>query len=105
MTRSKVTPFRSSGRFSRFASAGEQTGVRSALNSGAAISPGKSPSPSLMPQVQSSLNGSASPPVAKRTSMSGACFWKSASRGMSQRIANVGPTPTVSTRALPIAVT
>ena len=49
--------------------------------------------------------GSASPPVAKRTSMSGAAFWKSASRGISQRIANVGPTPTVSTRALPIAVT
>ena len=58
-----------------------------------------------MPQVQSSLNGTVSPPVAKRTSMSGARFWKFASRGINQRIANVGPTPTVSTRALPMAAT
>jgi hypothetical protein len=37
--------------------------------------------------------------------MSGATFWNSASRGISQRIANVGPTPTVSTRAPPMAET
>ena len=51
-----------------------------------------------MPQVQSSLKGTVAPPVANRTSMSGALFWKSASRGISQRVAKVGPTPTVSTR-------
>ena len=58
-----------------------------------------------MPQVQSSLKGAAAPPVAKRTSISGATFWNSAKRGISQRIANVGPTPTVSTRAPPMAET
>ena len=64
-----------------------------------AVSPGQSPSPSVMPQVQSSANGAATPPVVNRTSMSGSTFWKSASRGISQRIAKVGPTPMVSTRS------
>jgi hypothetical protein len=50
-----------------------------------------------MPQVQSSLNGAATPPVVMRTSTSGAILPNSASRGISQRIAKVGPTPTVST--------
>ena len=54
-----------------------------------------------MPQVQSSLNGAAAPPVVMRTSTSGAILPKSARRGISQRIAKVGPTPTVSTRARP----
>ena len=50
-----------------------------------------------MPQVQSSLNGLMAPPVASRTSISGCRRWKPASRGISQRTANDGPTPSVST--------
>ena len=58
-----------------------------------------------MPQLQSSANGAAAPPVVMRTSMSGSSLRKSASRGISQRIAKVGPTPMVSTRTLAGAVT
>ncbi len=58
-----------------------------------------------MPQLQSSPNGTATPPVVKRTSMAGSCRRKSASRGISQRIAKVGPTPMVSTRKAAGAVT
>jgi hypothetical protein len=49
-----------------------------------------------MPQLQLSENGTAAPPVVIRTSTPGARRWKSASRGISQRMAKVGPTPTVS---------
>ena len=58
-----------------------------------------------MPQLQSSPKGAAAPPVVMRTSMSGSCLRKSTSRGMNQRIAKVGPTPMVSTRAPEGAVT
>jgi len=50
-----------------------------------------------MPQVHSSLNGLKAPPVARRTSISGCFAWKLARRGISQRMANDGPTPSVST--------
>ena len=69
------------------------------------MNPGQLPSPSRMPQVHSSLYGTVAPPVAKRTSTSGAHFCRSASRGMSQRVAKVGPTPIVSTRDPAIAAT
>jgi hypothetical protein len=104
-TRNSVGPFRSEGRLSCAARRGAHTGSRSAANSGSAIRPGHSPSPSLMPQLQSSPNGTAAPPVVMRTSMSGSSFRKSASRGISHRIAKVGPTPMVSTRTLAGAVT
>jgi hypothetical protein len=58
-----------------------------------------------MPQFQSSPNGAAAPPVVIRTSMSGASWRKSASRGISHLMAKVGPTPMVSTRTLEGAVT
>ena len=70
-TRSRLDPFRSPGRFSGAASFGVQTGSRSAANKGSATRPGQSPSPSLMPQLQSSPKGAAAPPVVMRTSIVG----------------------------------
>jgi hypothetical protein len=58
-----------------------------------------------MPQLQSSPNGAAAPPVVMRTSMSGSSTRKSASRGISHLMAKVGPTPMVSTLRLEGAVT
>jgi hypothetical protein len=45
------------------------------------------------------------PPVAMRTPMPGSVLRNCASRGISQRIAKVGPTPMVSTRVFEVAVT
>ena len=50
---------------------GAQTGRRSAANSGSATRPGQAPSPSWMPQLQSSAKGAAAPPVVMRTSIVG----------------------------------
>ena len=58
-----------------------------------------------MPQLQSSANGAAAPPVVSRTSMSGATARNADRRGISQRIAKVGPTPMVSTRLAGCAFT
>ena len=68
-----------------------QVGARTG---GSAAKPGQSPSPERMPHVQSSANGAAAPPVVMRTSTSGAPAGRSARRGISQRMAKVGPTPT-----------
>ena len=105
VTRIRLGPLRSAGRFRPAARRGTQTGVRSPANSGSATRPGQSPVPSLMPQLQSSPNGTDAPPVVKRTSMSGSSLRNSDRRGISQRIAKVWPTPIVSTRTPDGAVT
>ncbi len=68
----------------------QQVGGRTA---GSATSPSQAPLPSRMPQVQSSPNGAAAPPVVIRTSISGACLRKSAKRGISQRDREGRPDP------------
>jgi hypothetical protein len=73
-TRSRLGPLRSAERFRPAASLGAHTGNRSAANSGSATRPGQAPSLSLMPQLQSSPNGAATPPAVMRTSMSGSSY-------------------------------